>query len=89
MKISNQNPATALKDFEFDAFGEPMLQSQALPTQPHGAVSRWMVRAGSGIFWSLVVVIVVARAAYFHPGFADQIAQLTGAARSALAIFGV
>ena len=89
MKISDQNAATALKDVEYDAFGERMLTSQALPAQPHGTVSRWMVRAGTSIFWSLVAVIVAARAAYFHPGFADQIAELSDMARSALAIFGV
>jgi hypothetical protein len=89
MMMSDQNAGTTMKDVEFDAFGEPMLRSQALPTQPHGAVSRWMVRAGTGIFWSLVLVIVAARAAWFHPGFADKIAELTDAARSALAIFGV
>jgi hypothetical protein len=87
--MSDQNAGTTMKDVEFDAFGEPMLRSQALPTQPHDSVSRWMVRAGTGIFWSLVIVIVAARAAYFHPGFADKIAELTDAARSALAIFGV
>jgi len=89
MNMSDQNAGTAMKDVEFDAFGEPMLKSQALPTQPHGTVSRVMVRAGTGIFWSLVVVIVAARAAYFHPGFADKIAELTDVARSALSIFGV
>jgi len=89
MKTSHQNAAAALKNVEYDAFGEPMLKSQALPTQPHGTVSRWMVRAGTGVFWSLVIVIVAARAAYFHPGFADKIAQLSDVARSALSIFGV
>jgi hypothetical protein len=85
------------KNVEFDGFGEPIpesqvVKSQALP-EPHGSVSRWMVRAGTGIFWSLVVVIVAARAAYFNPGFADQISQistqLAELSRSALAIFGV
>jgi hypothetical protein len=80
---------TPMKNVEFDAFGEPMLQSQALPAQPHGSVSRWMVRTGTGIFWTLVVVIVAARAAYFNPGFADKIAQLSDVARSALSILGV
>jgi len=93
MMMSDQNAGTAMKDVEFDAFGEPMLKSQALPTQPHGSVSRFMVRAGTGIFWSLVVVIVAARAAYFNPGFADQMSQistqLAALSRSALSIFGV
>lgn len=86
------------KNVEFDGFGEPIpesriVKSQALPVAPHGSVSRWMVRAGTGIFWTLVVVIVAARAAYFNPGFADQISQistqLAELSRSALAIFGV
>jgi hypothetical protein len=89
MKLSFQKANMTMKDVEFDGFGEPMLKSQALPVEPHGSVSRWMVRAGTGIFWSLVVVIVVARAAYFNPGLADKIAQLSDVARSALSIFGV
>jgi hypothetical protein len=82
-----------MKNVEFDAFGEPMAKSQALAIEPHGSVSRWMARAGTGIFWSLVVVIVLARAVYFNPGFGDQISQLSmqlsALSRSALSIFGV
>jgi hypothetical protein len=73
-----------MKDAEFDGFGEPILKSQALPTEPHGALSRGMVRVGTGIFWAVVVAIVVARVAYFNPGFADQIAELPNRALLAL-----
>jgi hypothetical protein len=82
-----------MKDAEFDGFGEPMQRSRALPGAPQGSVSRWMVRAGTGIFWTVVVAIVLARAVYFSPGFADKFAQfsvqLSALSRSALSIFGV
>jgi hypothetical protein len=74
-----------MKDAEFDGFGEPILKSQALPVEPHGALSRGMVRVGTGIFWALVTAIVVARVAYFNPGFTDQIADVSNRVLMALA----
>ena len=70
---------------EFDAFGEPMLRSQALPTEPQSRLSRAMVRTGTGIFWALVVAIVAARVVWFEPAFADQIAGLSARALDARA----
>jgi hypothetical protein len=80
----SQQAEMTMKDAEFDGFGEPILKSQALPTEPQGALSRGMVRVGTGIFWAVVAAIVLARVAYFHPGFADQIAELPNRAMLAL-----
>jgi hypothetical protein len=82
--MSFDKAKTAMTNTEFDAFGEPMLKSQALPTEPQGRLSRVMVRAGTGIFWALVVAIVAARVVWFQPGFADQIADLSSRALYAL-----
>ena len=49
----------------FDAFGEPIAAESA------GAPARgsaWLLRAGTSVFWLLVVGIVFARAVYFEPG---------------------
>lgn len=50
----------------FDPFGEqvPASQSQLAPDR----ASKWLKSSGTGLFWALVVVIVLARAAYFEPG---------------------
>ena len=50
----------------FDPFGEPVTTT-AVERRPGGA---WLTRAGNIVFWSLVAVIVAARAAYFHPDVA-------------------
>jgi hypothetical protein len=82
--MSFDKAKTAMTNVEFDAFGEPMLKSQALPTEPQGRLSRGLVRAGTGIFWALVVAIVAARVVWFQPGFGDQIADLSSRALFAL-----
>jgi hypothetical protein len=78
-----------MNNVEFDGFGEPMLKSRVLPSEPQGRLSRWMVRAGTAVFWSLVVAIVLTRAVYFSPGFADKIAELSSDALLALSVLWV
>jgi hypothetical protein len=79
----------AMANVEFDGFGEPMLKSRVLPSQPQGRLSHWMVRTGTVVFWSLVVVIVATRAVYFNPGFADKIAEFSSDALLALSVLFV
>ena len=50
-----------MKNLDFDAFGEPM----ELRATSKGHAGRWLLRAGTATFWTLVAVIVAARAAYF------------------------
>lgn len=50
----------------FDPFGEPVPAS-VLPQGPD-RTTRLLKSAGTGIFWTLVAAIVVARAAFFEPG---------------------
>jgi hypothetical protein len=49
----------------FDAFGEPIAAESV--KAPLGG-SAWLLRAGTSVFWALVVAIVFARAVYFEPG---------------------
>jgi hypothetical protein len=49
----------------FDAFGEPIAAESADASRRGSA---WLLRAGTGAFWLLVVAIVSARAIYFEPG---------------------
>ena len=47
---------------KFDPFGEPVRIADA--AEP----ARWLARTGTGLFWTLVIAIVAARAVYFEPG---------------------
>ncbi len=49
----------------FDPFGEQVAMAD---TAESTRGSRWLTRTGAGLFWALVIVIVVARAVYFEPG---------------------
>lgn len=49
----------------FDAFGEPIAAESVSATSRGSAL---LLRAGTGVFWLLVVSIVSARALYFEPG---------------------
>ena len=50
---------------QFDPFGEPVVVAGTAET---AQTSRWLERTGAGLFWTLVIVIVAARAVYFEPG---------------------
>jgi len=50
---------------KFDPFGEPVAMTAAIEPAP---ASRWLARTGAGLFWTLVIAIVAARAVYFEPG---------------------
>jgi hypothetical protein len=53
-----------MKPSKFDPFGEQFDQ-QNVQDSP---ASNWLLWTGSAVFWSMVAVIVAARAAYFDPG---------------------
>lgn len=71
-----------MQNAQFDPYGEPVAYTEPKASVPG---SRFMLRAGTGLFWSLVVVIVAARAAYFNPDFAASFGQIASAIKS---IFG-
>ena len=50
---------------KFDPFGEPVAIAGTAETTN---TWRWLARSGAGLFWTLVIVIVAARAVYFEPG---------------------
>jgi len=64
-----------VQDSHFDAFGEPLEYAEPQISTAQRPASRWMTRIGMGLFWSLLALIVVARAAYFNPDFASSFAQ--------------
>lgn len=50
----------------FDPFGE-QVPAVGLALAPDRA-SKWLKSIGTGLFWTLVAAIVLARAIYFEPG---------------------
>jgi hypothetical protein len=78
-----------MPDTQFDSFGEPLRGDRLGPAQPQGNVSRWTLRIGTGLFWSLVVAILSARVLYFDPDFAAKFGQLAALLRPISTMLGV
>ncbi|MDA9426645.1 MULTISPECIES: hypothetical protein [Bradyrhizobium] len=64
----------------FEPFGEQLVS--ATDTQPQSRASKLLLRAGTGLFWSLVAGIVLARAAFFEPGVYDAFSRVASLAKS-------
>ena len=64
---------------EFEPFGERLLPEAA--ARPRSRASKYLLWAGTGLFWSLVAVIVLARAAYFEPGIFDSFGRVAALAK--------
>jgi hypothetical protein len=64
----------------FEPFGEPLVSET--DGQPRSRASKYLLRAGTGLFWSLVAAIVVARAAFFEPGIYDSFSRVASLAKS-------
>jgi hypothetical protein len=66
--------------FKFEPFGERLTQDDR-PRQADRS-SKWLLRLGSVLFWSLVAAIVMARAFYFDPGVFAGFDRVAALARS-------
>ncbi|MET4385610.1 hypothetical protein ABIB73_001345 [Bradyrhizobium sp. F1.4.3] len=64
----------------FEPFGEQLVS--ATDTQPQSRASKLLLRAGTGLFWSLVAAIVFARAAFFEPGVYDGFSHVASLAKN-------
>jgi hypothetical protein len=74
-----------MQEVQFDSFGEPVKTDEGRAAIPQGSVSNWITYAGTGLFWFLVIVIILARAAYLDPDFAGKFSQLEAPSQT---IFG-
>jgi hypothetical protein len=77
-----------MQEMRFEAFGEPVKYDESPVAPPQGQISSWLTLAGTSLFWSLVAVIVVARAVYFVPDIAGKFWQLEALGRTALTVIG-
>ena len=64
----------------FEPFGERLVS--ATDTQPRSRASKVLLRAGTGLFWSLVATTVFARAAFFEPGVYDSFSHVASLAKN-------
>lgn len=66
----------------FDSFGERLPTYDPQTAASPSVASRWMLRGGIGLFWSLVVTVIAARVIFFDPDIAasfDQFAAILSA----------
>ena len=69
----------------YEPFGERLAPER--DARPRSTASRYLLWAGTGLFWSLVVTIVLARAAFFEPGFFDGFNRAVTLAGRVLGVF--
>lgn len=58
---------------KFEPFGEEVNLAESAGVESRA--SGWLMRFGTGVFWTLAGTIVVARAIYFDPGIFDGFAR--------------
>ncbi len=71
-----------MQDPKFDPFGEPVAMAESVAP---ARASRWLMRAGASLFWTLVVIIVAARAIYFEPGVFNRLDRAVAFAQNLIA----
>jgi len=64
----------------YEPFGERLAAEGQ--ERPASRASRYLLWAGTGLFWSLVGAIVLARAAFFEPGVFDGLSRVAAYARA-------
>jgi hypothetical protein len=75
----------AMEYMGYEPFGERLVPER--DARPRSPASRYLLWVGTGLFWSLVGAIVLARAAYFQPGFFDGYDRVVTLAGSVLGVF--
>ncbi len=63
----------------FEPFGERLVPERDV--RPRSRASRYLLWTGTGLFWSLVGAIVLARAVFFEPGVFDGFGRLAALAK--------
>jgi hypothetical protein len=66
----------------YEPFGERLAPEGE--AGPRSRASKYLLRTGIGLFWSLVAAIVVARAAIFEPGVFDEFTRVAALVKNAI-----
>jgi hypothetical protein len=66
----------------YEPFGERLAPEGE--AGPRSRTSKYLLWTGTGLFWSLVAGIVIARAAFFEPGVFDEFTRVATLVKSAI-----
>ena len=69
-----------MERLRYEPFGERLAPEREVG--PASRTSKYLLWAGTGLFWSLVGTIVLARAAFFEPGVFDGFSRVAAYAKA-------
>ena len=72
----------AMDRLRYEPFGERLAPEGE--AGPRSRASKYLLWSGTGVFWSLVVAIVVARAVIFEPGVFDEFTRVAALVKNAI-----
>jgi hypothetical protein len=80
--LGNQPIGRAMDRLRYEPFGERLAREG--DAAPPSRASRYLLWAGTGLFWSLVGAIVIARAVFFEPGVFDDFSRVAALVKAAI-----
>ena len=72
----------AMDRLRYEPFGERLVAQ--VNAAPPSRASRYLLWAGTSLFWSLVGAIVIARAVFFEPGVFDDFSRVATLVKAAI-----
>jgi hypothetical protein len=80
--LADQQIGRAMERLGYEPFGERLVPERQAGPPSHA--SKYLLWAGTGLFWSLVGIIVLARAVMFEPGVFDGFSRVAALVKSAI-----
>jgi hypothetical protein len=80
--LGNQPIGRAMDRLRYEPFGERLAREG--DAAPPSRASRYLLWAGTGLFWSLVGAIVIARAVFFEPGVFDGFSRVAALVKATI-----
>jgi hypothetical protein len=77
---ADQQIGRVMGRLRYEPFGERLAPQDEAAPRSRG--SKYLLWAGTGLFWSLVGAIVMARAVLFEPGVFDHFSRIAGYAKT-------
>ncbi len=71
-----------MERLRYEPFGERL--APEADAAPLSRASKYLLWAGTSLFWSLVGAIVIARAAFFEPGVFDDFNRIAAFVKAAI-----
>jgi hypothetical protein len=79
---ANQSIGRAMDRLRYEPFGERLAPEGDAGSRSRA--SKYLLWVGTGLFWSLVVGIVTARAVFFEPGVFDEFTRVAALVKAAI-----